>query len=68
MLGIPMMEYIYRAVDLYKNEFNDRNVSIVQLPNTTEETIGARLHPGKLSHEIASKQLANYIKELYKSE
>lgn len=64
MLGIPMMEYIYSAVDLYKNEFNDKNVFITQLTNTTEETVGARLHPGKLNHQIASKELVDYIRSI----
>lgn len=64
MLGISMMQYIYNAVDKYKNEFNDKNVFITQLPNTTEETIGSRKHPGRLNHEIASDQLVDCIRNL----
>ena len=64
MLGTPMMEYIYRAVYVYKNEFGDKNVFITQLPNTTEETVGARLHPGILNHKAASDHLVNFIRNL----
>ncbi|MDP4088496.1 MAG: SGNH/GDSL hydrolase family protein [Bacillota bacterium] len=64
MLGIPMMPVIYRAVDAYIRETGDRKVSVFQLPNTTDETIGARSHPGVLSHANAAKALAGYIKEI----
>lgn len=64
MLGIPMLPSIYRAVDTYVKNTGDKKVSVFQLPNTTEETIGARSHPGILSHEKAAKELAGYINEV----
>lgn len=64
MLGTPMMKYIYRSIEKYQNEFNDDKVFITQLPNTTEETVGARKHPGKLNHEIAANQLWDFIRNL----
>lgn len=64
MLGIPMMPYIYHAVDTYKKESKDTKVSITQLTNTTDETVGSRSHPGILSHKIAAKQLVDVIKNL----
>lgn len=64
MLGTPMMKYIYRSIEKYQNEFNDDKVFITQLPNTTEETVGARKHPGKLNHEIAANQLLDFIRNL----
>lgn len=64
MLGIPMMPAIYRAVDKYIKKTGDIKVSVFQLPNTTEETVGARSHPGRLSHERAAKALAEYLKEI----
>lgn len=64
MLGTPMMKYIYRSIEKYQNEFNDDKVFITQLPNTTEKTVGARKHPGKLNHEIAANQLLDFIKNL----
>lgn len=64
MLGIPMMPAIYRAVDKYIKKTGDIKVSVFQLPNTTEETVGARSHPGILSHERAAKALTEYLKEI----
>ncbi len=64
MLGIPMLPSIYRAVDTYVKNTSDKKVFVFQLPNTTEDTIGARSHPGILSHEKAAKELAGYIKEI----
>lgn len=64
MLGIPMMPAIYRAVDAYINKTGDKEVSVFQLTNTTEETVGSRSHPGVLAHEKAAKELTGYIKEI----
>lgn len=64
MLGIPMMPAIYRAADSYTRITGDKKLSIMQLPKTTEETVGSRNHPGKLSHERAAKVLIEYIKEI----
>lgn len=64
MLGIPMLPSIYRAVDKHVKNTGDKKVSVFQLPNTTEETVGARSHPGILSHEKAAKELAGYINEI----
>lgn len=64
MLGIPMMPYIYRAVDTYKKESKDTKVSIAHLTNTTDETVGSRSHPGVLNHNIAAKELVEVIKNL----
>ncbi|KAA8753894.1 SGNH/GDSL hydrolase family protein [Paenibacillus sp. UASWS1643] len=62
MLGFPMMPAIYRAVDAYAKETGDRKVSIIQLPDTTEETVGARTHPGELSHRRTAEVLAEYVR------
>lgn len=64
MLGIPMLPAIYRAADTYIKKTGDKKVSVFQLPNTTEETVGSRSHPGKLAHEKAAKELTWYIKEI----
>ncbi len=63
MIGIPMMPSIYRAVEAYQRFSGDKRVSVFQLPNTTDETIGARQHPGKAAHEKAAKELADYLKQ-----
>ncbi len=64
MLGIPMMPAIYRAVDHYIQKTKDKKVSVFQLPNTTNETVGARSHPGPIAHEMAADTLSRYIKEV----
>ncbi|MEK5417720.1 SGNH/GDSL hydrolase family protein [Paenibacillus sp. FSL L8-0708] len=68
MLGIPMMPVIYRAVDVYSKKTGDKQVSVLQLPNMTDETIGARSHPGALAHEQAAKELTGYLKGILASE
>lgn len=67
MLGIPMMPAIYRAVDTYKKRTGDQSVSVFQLPNMTEETTGARSHPGAEAHRKAANELSYYLKEILKS-
>lgn len=62
MIGIPLMPAIYRAVDAYVKQTGDRNVSVFQMPNMTEETVGARSHPGVLAHEQAAEALTGYLK------
>ncbi|WP_139996576.1 SGNH/GDSL hydrolase family protein [Paenibacillus paridis] len=62
MLGIPMMPAIYRAVDAYVKKTGDRKVSVFQLPTITDETVGARNHPGVLAHQHAANALAGYLK------
>ena len=42
----------------------DKKISVFQLPNTTDETIGARCHPGVLSHRKSAEALSRYIKEI----
>ncbi len=64
MLGIPMLPSIYRAVDTYTKDAGDIKVSVFQLPNTTDETVGSRQHPGILSHEKAAKELTGYLKSI----
>lgn len=64
MLGIPMMPAIFRAVDAYIKHTGDKKVTVLQLPNMTDETAGARTHPGGLAHEEAAKALTGYLKEI----
>lgn len=63
MLGTPMMPAIYRAVDSYQKKTGDQRVSVFQLPNMTEETVGARSHPGTRAHQHAANELTGYLKQ-----
>lgn len=64
MIDISMMPSIYRAIDFYSNKTGDRKVTVFQLSLTTDETIGARKHPGRLAHEKVAKELTYYIKQI----
>lgn len=64
MIGIPMMPAIHRAAEAYIKKTGDKKISVLELPNMTEETVGARNHPGVLAHEKAAKELTEYIKEI----
>jgi lysophospholipase L1-like esterase len=64
MLGIPMLPAIYHAVDAYIKKSGDKKVSVFRLPNTNDETVGSRCHPGVLAHKKAAKELTSYIKEI----
>jgi lysophospholipase L1-like esterase len=62
MLGSPMKPAICRAIDAYTLKSGDKRVSYCQLPDTTEETVGARNHPGKLAHYQAALELTGYMR------
>lgn len=64
MIGTPLMMSIYRAADSYIRKTCDKKVSVFQLPDTTDKTIGARSHPGVLAHEKAAEELSEYIKKI----
>ncbi len=63
MLGCDLNLTITEAIAKYKEETGDTNVSFFQLPNTTMETFGAHMHPGKKSHENATAALTAYLRE-----
>ena len=62
MLGSDLNMIITEGMNKYREIEGDNNVSFFQLPNTTMETFGAHMHPGKKSHEGATKALVNYIR------
>jgi len=64
MLGIPMLPAIRRAVTAYSNASGDRRVTVLELPDMTQDTVGARAHPGRLAHERAAVTLANYLRAI----
>lgn len=64
MLGLSLMPAIYRAVDGYMRSTGDKKVSVFQLPNVTNETMGARTHPGLRAHEQTARELSGYIRGL----
>lgn len=63
MLGSHLNLTITEAVTAYRKETGDTNVSFFQLPNTTMETFGAHMHPGRKSHENGASALVYYLRE-----
>ena len=55
------------AINSYRKLTGDNKVSFLQLPATTDETVGSRSHPGLLSHERSAKLLIEYLKVLFLS-
>lgn len=63
-LAYAMEPLIRQAIGVYLGQTGDNRIACVRLPNSTEETIGARQHPGKPSHENAAKVLTEFIGKL----
>lgn len=64
MLGLQLMPAIREAVEANCEKSKDRKVSVLELPDTTEATVGARMHPGSLSHKRAAEVLSAYLRSL----
>lgn len=47
MIGHELSPIIKEAVENYKKESKDLNVSFLELPDTSEEQMGSLQHPGK---------------------
>ncbi len=62
MLGYDLTLAITDAMNLYRKQTGDSNLIFIQLPNTTDETVGSHAHPGVKSHERAAKVLIEYLK------
>lgn len=62
MLGYDLTLAITDAINSYQKQTGDSNVAFLQLPNTTDETVGSHAHPGAGSHERAAKVLIEYLK------
>ena len=63
MLGTPLLPLLQRGVDQYRAASGDSRVFLLTLPETTEDTYGARRHPGTAAHRAAAEVLAAFLKE-----
>ena len=63
MLGYELTLAITDAVNAYQKQTGDHNVAFLQLPDTTDETIGSRSHPGPKSHARAAQVIIEYLKK-----
>ncbi|HZK33927.1 MAG TPA: SGNH/GDSL hydrolase family protein [Bacillota bacterium] len=64
MGGTSLVSAIDQALRSYKDKSGDDRVAFLQLPTTTEETIGSIMHPGRLDHERAAKVLTKFIRKI----
>ncbi len=67
MLGYYLSLAINDAINQYTAQTGDSNIIFLQLPNTTNETIGCRFHPGAESHKRAARILIEYLKDYLES-
>ena len=63
MIGRAMEPYILDAMNKYKKDFGDENVSYLQLPDLKDEWTGANNHPGIPSHSAAAQTITEYLRE-----
>ena len=64
MLGSHLLSVICEAVENYARQTRDSRIHFLQLPDTTEDTVGSRMHPGRKAHIISAKVLQTCLKEL----
>lgn len=65
MLGYDLTFAITDAMNTYQKETGDSNLAFLQLPDTTDETVGSHAHPGEKSHARAAKVLIEYLKKFW---
>lgn len=66
MLGYNLSLAINDAINQYTAKTGDNNVIFLQLPNTTDKTVGSHAHPGAKSHERAAQVLIEYLRDYFK--
>ena len=64
MLRGRLTEILRDAVNTYRQETGDGRVTFVLLPETQENEIGARLHPGAIAHRKVAEALFGVISGL----
>lgn len=64
MLGHSFVPVIEGAIRKYCGRTGDEKVRFLLLPDTTDETVGSRYHPGIKSHENAAKALIEEIQKM----
>lgn len=64
MLGNRILPLLERGMEQYKAAADHKAVYLLELPNTTQETVGARQHPGAENHRQAAKVLTEFLKSV----
>lgn len=65
MLGDNLLPVIRSAVETYAEETGDSRIHFLQLPDTTADTVGSRLHPGVKAHRKAAEIIEAYLRDLF---
>lgn len=63
MLGTRIEPVLRQGVEQYRKASGDDRVYLLELPETTPETVGARQHPGVRNHRQAAQVLTRFLKE-----
>lgn len=64
MLGDNFLPVIRGAVESYAGQTADSRIHFLQLPDTTPDTVGSRLHPGVKAHRNAAQVIEEYLKKI----
>lgn len=64
MMGYELTLAIADAVNTYQEKTGDTNTAFLQLPNTTEETMGSRDHAGEKSHARSAEVIVEYLRKI----
>ncbi len=64
MLGYDLTFAITDAMNSYQKAAGDLNIAFLQLPNTTELTVGSHAHPGEKSHARAAQVIIEYLRSI----
>ena len=64
MLGSELLPVLRQGMEQYKAMTGDCFVYLLELPNTTSETMGARQHPGAENHRQAASVLTGFLKTI----
>ena len=64
MLGSRILPVLQRGIRQYQEESGDQKVWLLELPAATDETMGARQHPGAENHREAAAVLTEFLKKI----
>lgn len=67
MMDTALNDCIIEAVDRYSKANGDGNVTSLEMPIVTDETIGSRAHPGEECHRLFAEKLRPEIEKYLKN-
>ena len=68
MLGDNLLPVIRKAVETYAKQNADSRTHFLQLPDTTQDTVGSRLHPGVKAHQNAAQVIETCLRRLWETD